>query len=401
MTYAYVALDASGRKRSGTVDAASQEAAMQTIQSDGRFVLEIAEERASAAKREATQKGRVSRSDLALFTRRLADLSAAGLPLDRVISVISEQSESETLSEICTEVLQEVRAGKPVSESLAMHPKYFNEIFCQTLRAGEASGQFPEVAQRLAEFQENDVRRRGQIASSLIYPAVLAFFAVGVVIFLLTFVVPRLSTVFDKLGSELPASTKLLLAVSNFLSKDWLQILVGIIVVVVVYRIWSRTESGALTRDRFLLNAPVFGSVVRKATVSRYARILGTLVYGGVPILQALDLAGLAAGNRVFRNSSEMVENDVREGHAIAGAMKDAEAFPPVLINMVAVGEETGNLPLMLSRVSDSLDFEVDNGMRRLMALVEPIIVLVMGTFVGFIVISILLPIYQSGDVVK
>src|ERR1022692_3723785 len=143
MTYAYVALDASGRKRSGTIDAASQEAAMQTIQSDGRFVLEIGEERRSAAKRESTQKGRVSRSDLALFTRRLADLSAAGLPLDRVISVIAEQSESETLSEICAEVLTEVRAGKPVSDSLAMHPKYFNEIFCATLRAGEASGQFP------------------------------------------------------------------------------------------------------------------------------------------------------------------------------------------------------------------------------------------------------------------
>lgn len=401
MTYAYVALDATGRKRSGTIDAASREAAMELIQHDGRFVLEIGEERRAAAKREAGTKGRVSRSDLALFTRRLGDLSAAGLPLDRVISVIAEQSESETLSEICLEVLTEVRGGKPVSDALAMHPKYFNEIFCATLKAGEASGQFPEVAQRLAEFQENDVARRSQITAALIYPAILLFVAVGIIIFLLTFVVPRLAPVFDKLGSELPASTKLLLSVSSFMGSDWLQLIVGVVVASVAYRIWSRTEAGALVRDRFFLNAPVFGSVVKKATVSRYARILGTLIYGGVPILQALELAGIAAGNRVFRQSSEMVENDVREGHAIAGAMKDAGDFPPVLINMVAVGEETGNLPLMLGRVSDSLDFEVDNGMRRLMSFVEPAIVLTMGSFVGFVVISVLLPIYQAGDVVK
>jgi type II secretory pathway component PulF len=202
------------------------------------------------------------------------------------------------------------------------------------------------------------------------------------------------------LGTELPLSTKLLLGLTDTLTKHGMPILVGIAVVVVAYRWWIKTDAGAYARDKFFLTAPVIGTVVRKATVSRYARILGTLVYGGVPILEALELAGLAAGNRVFKTSSELVENDVREGHAIAGAMKDAGAFPPVLINMVAVGEETGNLPLMLSRVSDSLDFEVDNGMRRLMALVEPVIILVMGVIVGFVVISILLPIYQAGDVV-
>ncbi len=400
MTFAYVALDATGRKRSGTVDAASKDAAMTAIQAEGRFVLEIGEEKDSGAARSGNTNGKVSRADLALFTRRLSDLSAAGLPLDRVIAVIAEQSESETLSAICNEVLTEVRAGKPVSEALAMHPKYFNQIFVQTLRAGEASGQFPEVAQRLAEFQENDVTRRSTIISALIYPCILAVVAVGVIALLLLFVVPKLSSVFDKIGTELPLSTKLLLGLTGFLTTHGMPILVGIVAVVLGYRFWIKTEGGAYLRDKFFLNAPVFGNVVRKATVSRYSRILGTLVYGGVPILEALELAGLAAGNRVFKQSSEHVENDVREGHAIAGAMKDAGAFPPVLINMVAVGEETGNLPLMLGRVSDSLDFEVDNGMRRLMALVEPVIILVMGAIVGFVVISILLPIYQAGDVV-
>ena len=374
---------------------------MQLVTADGRYVLEIGEEK-NAAKKEAHEKGgKVSRSDLALFTRRLADLSAAGLPLDRVISVIAEQSESPALSAICVDVLKEVRGGMAVSDALGQHPKYFNEIFVQTLRAGEASGQFPEVAQRLAEFQENEVARRSQLIAALIYPAILAVTAIGVIIVLLTFVVPKMKPVFDGLGDELPASTKLLLSLTDLLTARAGWVVGGIIGLALFYRWWSRTEAGGHARDRFLLQAPVFGPVIRKATVSRYARILGTLVYGGVPILQALELAGLAAGNRVFRRSSKLVEDDVREGHAIAGAMQDAGAFPPVLVNMVAVGEETGNLPLMLGRVSDSLDFEVDNGMRRLMAMVEPVIVLTMGTFVGFVVISVLLPIYQAGDIVK
>jgi type II secretory pathway component PulF len=402
MTYAYVALDASGRKRNGTVDAASKEAAMQLVAGEGRYVLEIGEESGSSASGgQPASKGRISRSELALFTRRLADLSSAGLPLDRVLAVIAEQSESPALAEVVEAALKEVRGGKPVSEALAAYPKLFGPIFCQTLRAGEASGQFSEVAERLAGFQENEVARRSQLTSAMIYPAILAFTAVAVIIFLLTFVVPKLSGVFASIGDELPLSTKLLMSLTGLLTKQGLYILVGLAVAIVAFRYWVGTEPGRLAKDKFLLRAPVIGPVIQKATVSRFSRILGTLVYGGVPILQALDLAGLASGNSVFRKSSQLVEADVREGHAIASAMRDAGAFPPVLINMVAVGEETGNLPLMLGRVSDSLDFEVDNGMRRLMALVEPIIILVMGGFVGFVVISVLLPIYQAGDVVK
>lgn len=404
-TFAYVALEPNGRKKSGFVDAPTRDAAIASISADGRYVVEIKEQTATqtvhAKGEEPKKKGKVTRGELALFSRRMADLSAAGLPLDRVLQVVAEQSESQTLSDVALATLEEVRGGRPVSDALAMHPKLFPSVYTQTLKAGEASGQFPEVAGRLADFQENEVTRRSQVTSALVYPAILSFTAFGVIIFLLTFVVPRLSGVFADLGSDLPASTRLLLAMTDFLTNKGL-ILLGIIAAIFFgYRAWIATEQGLYARDNFYLNAPILGPVVRKSTVSRFSRVLGTLVFGGVPILDGLRLAGLAAGNKVFQRSAEQVEHEVREGRSIADAMRDAGAFPPVLTHMVAIGEETGDLPKMLGRVSDSLDFEVDNGMRRLTALVEPIIVLGMGAFVGFVVLSVLLPIYAAQDTVK
>jgi type II secretory pathway component PulF len=403
-TYAYVALEPSGKKKTGYLDAASKDAAVAVITAEGRFVLEIKEQTTKAAAKEqgeGKRKGAVSKSDVALFTRRMADMAAAGLPLDRVLRVVAEQSESAVLTEVAEAALKEVQGGKSVSDSLAAYPKLFPEIYTQTLKAGEASGQFPEVASRLAEFQEKDVQRRSQIVSALVYPVILALTAVFVIVFLLTFVVPKLSSVFKTLGDDLPATTQILLATTNFLTTRYVVILALIIGAIVAYKAWVSTESGALTRDTWLLKAPILGPVIRKATVSRFARVLGTLLYGGVPILQAIDMSGLATGNRLFPKSARKVEDEVREGRNIHEAMRDTGAFPPVLTHMVAIGEETGDLPKMLNRVSDSMDFEVDNGMRRLTAMAEPIIVLVMGTFVGFVVLSVLLPIVQAQEVVK
>lgn len=402
-TFAYTALDSAGKRQSGFVDAADREAAISLLAGNGRFVLEIKEEaaRAAAAKTDGRRRGKVSKADLALFSRRMADLSAAGLPLDRVLQVVAEQSESGTLSDIAEQALGDVRGGLPVSEALAKHPKLFPDVFTQTLRAGEASGQFSEVTGRLADFQEKEVARRSQIVSALIYPGVLTFVAVAVVFFLLLFVVPRLSGVFRDLGNDLPITTQLLLSSTGFMTRNGVAILGVLVALFIAYRAWIATEQGALAKDTAALRLPVIGPVIQKATVSRFARVLGTLVYGGVPILDALRLAGMASGNRLFRKSAVQVEEEVREGRSIAEAMRDAGAFPPVLTHMVAIGEETGDLPKMLGRVSDSLDFEVDNGMRRLTALVEPVIVLAMGTFVGFVVLSVLLPIFQAQELVK
>jgi type IV pilus assembly protein PilC len=207
--------------------------------------------------------------------------------------------------------------------------------------------------------------------------------------------------VFNDMGSDLPLTTKMLMAGSAFATKYWIEIIVGIVVFVVGFRSWFATAAGAEARDRMLMSMPAIGPVFTKMTVSQFARVLGTLVYGGVPILEALEIAGLSANNRVFLRSAQEVEEEVRAGRPIADAMRDAGAFPPVLTHMVAVGEETGDLPKMLGRVADSLDFEVDSGMRKLVSLVEPVIVLTMGTVVGFVVLSVLLPIYQAQSLVK
>jgi type IV pilus assembly protein PilC len=402
-TFAYTALDANGGRRTGSVDADSTDAAVAHLASEGRFVLEIvqAEGGKGATEQVSVSTRPPSAQDLALFTRRLADLSSAGLPLDRVLRVVAEQSESGVLKRICEEALVDVSSGLPVSQALAKHPRYFNSVFTQTLRAGEASGQFGEVAARLADYQEKDVTRRGQITSALVYPTLLATTALGVIIFLMTFVLPRMSGVFKDMGNELPITTRMLLDTSNFVTANWLLLIIVIGGVGGGLYAWFQTPGGAEARDRFLLGAPLVGPVVMKATVSRFARVLGTLIYGGVPILEALEIAGLSANNAVFLKSARLVEADVRAGRPIADAMSDAGGFPPVLTHMIAVGEETGDLPKMLGRVSDSLDFEVDTGMRRIVSLVEPIIVLSMGVVVGFVVLSILLPIYQAQNLVK
>lgn len=401
-TFSYIALEPSGKRKSGFVDAATREAAIALIAKEGRHVLEIKEEaRRTRAEGDTRKRGKVGKSEIALFTRRMADLAAAGLPLDRVLQVVAEQSESGTLAEVAEQALDDVRGGLPVSDALAKHPKLFPPVYTQTLKAGEASGQFADVAGRLADFQEKEVARRSQVVSAMIYPGVLTLTAVFVVIFLLTFVVPRLSGVFKDLGDDLPLTTRMLLDGTAFLTNNGILILIVLVGAVIGFRAWSATDAGAIARDRSILKLPIVGPVVLKATVSRFARVLGTLVYGGVPILDALHLAGLASGNRVFQVSAEQVEGEVREGRPIAEAMRDAGSFPPVLTHMVAIGEQTGDLPKMLGRVSDSLDFEVDNGMRRLTALVEPVIVLSMGVFVGFVVLSVLLPIFQAQQLVK
>lgn len=400
-TFQYVAVDSTGARKSGQVEANDRAAAVAMLSRDGRTVVEISEKSGAILDKPIPGSKRVSKSEVALFARRLADLSAAGLPLDRVFQVISEQTENQTLVFLASQALEDIRTGLPVSVALAKTPKVFPPVFTETLRAGEASGQFPEVTNRLADLLEREVARRGQITAALIYPAILLFTAIGVVTFLLTFVVPRLSGVFADMGDRLPATTKILLAVTGFLINNGLLIVASIVGVIVLFKVWTSTDTGMVQRDSALLRAPVLGKVLMKAVVSRYARILGTLVYGGVPILEGLHLAGLAAGNKYFEKSSDLVANEVRHGQPINVAMKESGVFPPVLTHMVAVGEETGDLPKMLNRVSDSLDFEVDLGMRRLVAMAEPIIVIGMGLIVGFVVLSILLPIYEAQNSVK
>ena len=298
-SYAYSAVDASGAKRNGIVEAGSTDAAIAQLAAEGRFVLDIkAGTRtvdANAGGNSFTRRTPPGKQELALFSRRMADLAAAGLPLDRVLQVIIEQTENVVLKGVAEEALEDVRGGTPVSHALARHPRFFPEVYTQTLRAGEASGQFGEVAGRLADFQEKEVMRRSQIVGALVYPGVLATTALSVVVFLLTFVMPKLSGLFKDMGGDLPGTTKLLLGGTDFLAHNWVLVTSVVVGGIIAIRLYLATPGGAYQRDRFLLHAPVIGPVVQKATISRFARVLGTLVYGGVSILEALQIAGMSA----------------------------------------------------------------------------------------------------------
>jgi type II secretory pathway component PulF len=399
--FSYIAFELSGRRLTGTVTASDRESALATISSSGVRVLELKENGSASKKRKEDAGGGVSRSELALFTRRLADLSGAGLPLDRALGLTGEQTDNPALRAVVEEAIKDVRAGTPVSDALAKHPRLFPPVFTLTLRAGEASGQFPKVADRLADLQQIQVKRRSQIVGAMIYPCVLALASIGVISFLMLFVVPKLAAAFKDLHAQLPATTTALIGSSQFLMGHILWILGSLLAVVAFARVWARTPQGSLLKDRWLLSLPVVGPIASKAAISRYSRVLSTLVYGGVPILESLQIAGSAAGNRVLEVATKQVQSDVREGRRISGAMKDTGAFSNLLVQMVMVGEETGDLPTMLTRVSDTLDFEVDTGMQKLMALMEPVTVLFMGAFVGFVVLSVLMPIYQAPDLIK
>lgn len=403
--FRYVALDLAGKEITGEIVGTDTREVAAKLREQGCYPVEIAVQEGPRDVEVVASKTRggkrITRADVTVFTRQLSDLISGGLPLDRCLTVLIEQSESKALQELLTKVQGEVRSGSPLSAALAAYPRIFPEMYTNMLRAGEASGQLPEVAQRLADFLEKEMVRRSQVISALVYPAVLLTVAVTAVAFLLTFVIPRLSGVFDDLGQTLPAPTLILLSVTAVLGKTWWMILLAAAGGVLALKGYASTDIGRRTIDAMVLRAPLIGRIVGKVVVSRFARAFGTLLAGGVSLLEALEIAGEAAGSATLLTSVRALIESARQGEALAYGMRQTGAFPPVLIHMTAVGEETGDLPRMLTRVADSMDFEVDASLRRLTTLLEPAIVLGVGGFVGFVVLSILLPIFQANAVVR
>jgi type II secretion system protein F len=402
MAYHYVAVAADGQRRTGHVDAETKAEALARIAEMGHQPVQLrAVERETPEAARAPRRGRITSGDITAFTRQLADLTLAGLTLDRSLTVLAEQAESAALRAMIESVQAEVRSGIALSQALERYPRYFPPMVVNMLRAGELSGQLGEVLERLAQFAEREQQRRAQIVSAMVYPAVLLLVALGTLVFLLTFVVPRLSGVFEDLGAELPLPTRLLLAITAGITGGWWAILGGGVLLWLGFRLYRGTESGAYQVDRLALKMAVMGKVWRKVVIARFARALGTLVAGGVPILEALRVAGQAAANRALMRAAGELEERVKGGETISTAMRTTGQFPPVLIHMTAVGEETGDLPRVLLRVAETLDGEAEIAMKRLTTLIEPMIVIVMGAFVGFVVLSILLPVFQANSIVQ
>jgi type II secretion system protein F len=402
MAFQYIALTADGQRRTGRIEAETRTEALARIRELGQqpVQLQLAEAEAPAAA-PTRRARRITSGDITAFTRQLADLTLAGLTLDRGFSVLAEQAENKSLEALIETIQTEVRGGAALSQALERHPRYFPPMVVNMVRAGEMSGQLGEVLERLAQFAEREQSRRAQIVSAMVYPAVLLLVASSTLVFLLTFVVPRLSGVFADLGAELPLPTRMLLAITGALTSGWWAILGAAALLWLGLRTYRRTEAGAYQIDRLTLRVAVVGKMWRKVVVARFARALGTLVAGGVPILEALRVAGQAAANRTLIRAAGELEERVKGGETISTAMRATGQFPPVLIHMTAVGEETGDLPRVLLRVAETLDGEAEIAMKRLTTLIEPMIVIFMGGFVGFVVLSILLPVFEANSIVK
>ncbi|MCR4316513.1 MAG: type II secretion system F family protein [Planctomycetes bacterium] len=345
----------------------------------------------------------VSSKALSDFTGQMSTLQEAGLPIVRSLRILATQQKAGTFKAIVTEVADEVEAGTTLSEALAQHPACFDKLYVNMVRAGEAGGVLDTMFMRLAEFLEKSEKLKKKVKGAMIYPAVVMTVAVTILSVILIFVVPKFQEMFDNLNTELPAMTKFLINLSDFIASI-LGLIVIFLIPVVLYigwKIFIQTEHGQLVKDQISLKLPVFGQIIKKTVVSRFTRTFGTLISSGVPILEALSITKNAVGNLVLANAIEQVHASIREGEPIAEPLKDCGLFDDVLVNMIDVGEETGELDKMLLKISNQIDYEVDVLVDSMVSLMEPILIVFLGGVVGFIVVALFMPMMSVITAIK
>ncbi len=402
--YEYKGVTSHGKKVSGVQDGEGLKAVRTKLKKDGIVVLEIREGssiRARGSREIRFGAGRVRLGDLANATRQLATLLSSGLPLMDALTVLVEQEENQGLKAVLASVRDAVREGASLADALKANPKAFSQLYINMVSAGEASGTLEITLARLADFLDEQVRFRGKFAAALAYPAIMTVVGVGVLFFLFSFVLPRVVGMFEDMKQQLPFMTLALLWLVKIISSAWWAILIAVGGAVYYLRRYFSTPAGKTWLDARVLRLPVFGNLIRMVAVSRFTRTLGTLLQGGVPTLTALDIVKSVVGNTVLADAINKARENVREGESIADPLRRSGLFPPVVIQMVAVGERSGELEKMLLKISDSFDRTVETRMTALMSLLEPIIILVMGLVVGFIVIAIMLPILQMSSGVR
>lgn len=410
--YTYVALDARGQETSGVVEAESQNAAVGQLRQSGFFPKSIAEEgkgpkvktkapaKASAPRKDIKinipflQKTTIKPKTLMIFTRQLATLIDAGLPLLRGLTVLAKQEPDLVLKGVIINLADSVQGGGTFSESLGGHPKIFNKLYVNMVKAGELGGVLELVLLRLAEFQEKAQKIKNKVVAAMFYPIIVLVIAIVILAFLLVFIVPKFEAIFaDMLGGKpLPGLTQFVIGTSNLFKNNALALVGGVIGFVILYKVVSKTKQGIIVIDNIKLKAPLFGDLTRKSSISRFSRTLGTLVTSGVPILQALNITRDTAGNSVIAGAITKVHDSVKEGESIVSPLEASGVFPPMVISMIDVGEETGQLPEMLLKVAEVYDDEVDNAVTGLTSLMEPIMIVFLAVVVGTIVIALFLP---------
>jgi general secretion pathway protein F len=396
----YAGFDAGGRKVSGVTEATGKRAALQKLRAEGIFATELREESA-APKRRITRlrfAGAVPASELASATRQLATLLGAGLPLDEALASVASQLEHHGMIRALGRVREEVIQGESLHTALSHHAGIFPLLYVNMIQVGESSGSLDQVLQRLADFLEDQARLRSRIRSAMAYPVLMALIGTGVLFFLFAFVVPKVTRMLEDLDRALPLPTLLLIRSSDFLSAWWWLLLILLALAGVALHRYRGSEEGRLRLDRMALNAPLFGKLNLLIATARFTRTLSTLLHSGVPMLTALDICGNLLENRVLRQAIVDTTIAVREGEGLAAPLKRSGVFPPMVAQMAAVGEKSGEMENMLLRVSEAYEHQVEMSISGLLSLLEPLMILFMGTVVGFIVMAILLPIFEASQ---
>ena len=414
--YTYVALDARGQESTGLVEARSSNEAIGQLRQAGYFPTSVYEEgkgggpdgkvaRSTAKALRAAkprerknivlfQRKKIKSKTLMIFTRQLATLIDSGLPLLRGLNVLAKQEPDAVLKRTIDKLAEGVQGGSTFSETLAQHPFIFNNLYVNMVKAGEVGGVLELVLGRLAEFQEKAQKIKNKVIAAMVYPIIVMTMAFAIMTFLLIFIVPKFEAIFhDMLGDKpLPIITLFVIGVSSFVKNHGLILLGSIIAAVAAYKLIARTRPGRSIIDRFTLHLPLVGDVIRKTAISRFSRTLGTLVTSGVPILQALNITRDTAGNMVIASAISRVHESVKEGESIVQPLEASGVFPPMVISMIDVGEETGQLPEMLLKIADVYDDEVDNSVAGMTAALEPIMIVFLAVIVGTIVIALFMP---------
>src|SRR6266446_463688 len=411
----YVAMDSRGKETKGTLEVSTQNEAIGRLKEMGFFPTKVVEVDKTKEKADTKAKagpkggkkgginlniqipglsGRVKSKVLTAFTRQLATLVDAGLPLLRGLRVLEKQEKNVTLKGIVGELALSIEGGSTFSEGLAQHPKVFNRLFVNMVKAGELGGVLEVVLNRLSEFMEKAQKIRGKVKAAMFYPCAVMFVAVTILTVLMVFVIPRFEAIFKEMleGQGLPAFTQFVLDVSRVVAGHFIISLISVVAFFIALRLFVRTRFGRRLFDRFKLNFPVLGPVVSKVAISRFSRTLGTLVSSGVPILQALTIVKETAGNVIVSNAVNSIHESVKEGETITAPLEASGVFPPMVISMVDVGEQTGALPEMLLKIADNYDDEVDNAVASMTSLLEPIMIVFLAVVVGSIVIAMFLP---------
>ncbi len=399
-TFTYVAKDKTGKDIQGQQDAPNKDALIKNLRAKGLVVSSVTEEKAVTRAKRKTGGfrlfgGRVSLKDLSIFCRQFATMINAGVSLVRCLDVLEQQTNSPRLKEIIRDIESEVQGGATLSRSMAKFPRVFSELAVGLVRAGEVGGVLDETLDRLATFLEKDMELRRKVKSSMTYPVLVMVVAVGIVIFLVTFILPKFISLFTELGmseDKFPLPTLLLMRASNFLTSKW-YIMIGVVVasVIAINRI-KATKTGKRYYDIVKLKVPVFGSLNHKIAIARFARTFSTLLSSGVPILQAMETVAGTVDNDIIADAILLSRAAIREGETIADPLAASKMFPPMVVQMITIGEETGQLDSMLSKIADFYEAEVDAALESLTSALEPVLIVFLGVVVGFIVISMFLP---------